>query len=41
MRDPHALREWLVYDIVQHAVLAYDIERWRLVQSRGRGVLSL
>jgi hypothetical protein len=38
MRDPHALREYLVYDILTHALLACDIARQWPVRSRGRGV---
>ena len=37
-RDPHALRENLIHDILQHALLACDIERRWLARSRGCGV---
>jgi hypothetical protein len=39
--DPHALREYLVHDILQHALLVCDIERQCLARSQGRRVWGL
>ncbi len=40
-RDPHALRERLVHDVLQQAPLAHDVERRCIARRRGGGVQRL